>query len=97
MWKSLFLLCCLVAFVASRPQGADERPEPYEYNYEVKDPEKDLFFDKNEAGDASGKVTGKYSVWLPDGRLMTVEYTVENGESGFVPKITFADNASPFG
>lgn len=28
MWKSLFLLCCLVAFVASRPQGADERPEP---------------------------------------------------------------------
>lgn len=28
----------------------------YQYQYEVKDPEKQLFFDKNEAGDASGKV-----------------------------------------
>jgi len=28
----------------------------YEYQYEVKDPEKELFFNKNEAGDASGKV-----------------------------------------
>lgn len=28
----------------------------YEYKYEVKDPEKNLFFDKNEAGDATGKV-----------------------------------------
>lgn len=42
----------------------------------------------------SVQVTGKYSVWLPDGRLMTVEYNVEK-ESGFVPKITFADNANP--
>lgn len=40
------------------------------------------------------KVTGKYSVWLPDGRLLTVEYTVEK-ETGFVPKITFQDNANP--
>lgn len=31
----------------------------YEYKYEVKDPEKMLFFDKNEAGDAQGKVIKK--------------------------------------
>lgn len=61
----------------------------------MKDPEKDLFFDKNEIGDATGKVTGQYSVWLPDARLMTVSYTVD-GESGFVPKITFQENANPF-
>lgn len=40
------------------------------------------------------QVTGKYSVWLPDGRLMTVEYSVAK-ETGFVPKITFQDNANP--
>lgn len=28
----------------------------FEYQYEVKDPEKMLFFDKNEVGDAEGKV-----------------------------------------
>lgn len=32
----------------------------YDYNYEVKDPEKMLFFDKNEAGDAQGKVNEIY-------------------------------------
>lgn len=67
----------------------------YEYQYEVKDPEKELFFNKNEAGDQSGKVSGQYSVWLPDGRLMTVVYTVD-AESGFVPKITF-DTNNPLG
>lgn len=29
----------------------------YEYQYEVKDPEKQLFFDKNEVGDGTGKVS----------------------------------------
>lgn len=60
----------------------------------MKDPEKMLFFDKNEIGDAQGKVTGKYSVLLADGRLMTVEYEVTK-DTGFVPKITFQENANP--
>lgn len=68
----------------------------YEYQYEVKDPEKQLFFDKNEIGDADGNVRGKYSVWLPDGRLMTVDYKVDP-KSGFQPTITFAENANPLG
>lgn len=68
----------------------------YEYKYDVEDQEKALYFGANEAGDAQGKVIGGYRVLLPDGRLMTVEYTVE-GDSGFVPKITFEDNANPFG
>ncbi|KAJ6637701.1 Pro-resilin [Pseudolycoriella hygida] len=97
MWKYLAILGCIVYAVNGAPQspaGAPVAPEPYEYQYEVKDPEKNLFFDKNEAGDATGKVTGKYSVWLPDGRLMTVDYTVD-AESGFVPKVSFQDNANP--
>lgn len=67
----------------------------YEYNYKVEDAEKQLFFDKNEIGDDQGKVTGSYSVFLPDGRLMKVEYSIEK-DSGFVPKITFQENANPF-
>lgn len=67
----------------------------YEYKYDVEDPEKTLYFGANESGDAQGKVVGGYRVLLPDGRLMNVEYTVE-GESGFVPKITFENNANPF-
>ncbi|XP_055297433.1 pro-resilin-like [Sitodiplosis mosellana] len=97
MWKiGLFLGVLIIAAAYAAPQApADqEKYEPYEYQYEVKDPEKMLFFDKNEIGDASGKVTGKYSVWLPDGRLMTVEYSVAK-ETGFVPKVTFQDNANP--
>ena len=42
----------------------------------------------------AGRVEGEYSVWLPDGRLMTVSYYVD-GESGFVPTITYEDNYAP--
>lgn len=36
----------------------------YEYKYEVKDPEKMLFFDKNEMGDGTGKVNlKKNKIW----------------------------------
>ncbi|XP_053681751.1 pro-resilin-like [Sabethes cyaneus] len=92
MIKQLFLVISFLYFVYSAPQA--EKYEAYQYQYEVKDPEKKLFFDKNEAGDAGGKVTGKYSVWLPDGRLMTVKYNVDK-ESGFVSDVDFQDNANP--
>ncbi|KAI9582157.1 cuticle protein 21-like [Glossina fuscipes] len=96
-WKfvALVLLCAYVVTMADALPQAPEQPEPYEYQFEVKDPEKELFFNKNEAGDAQGKVQGQYSVWLPDGRLMTVAYTAD-GVEGFVPKITF-DTNNPLG
>uniref|UniRef100_A0A182PUY5 Cuticular protein RR family n=1 Tax=Anopheles epiroticus TaxID=199890 RepID=A0A182PUY5_9DIPT len=85
------LSLCAVCLKAA-PQA--EKYEAYEYKYEVKDPEKQLFFDKNEAGDTAGKVTGRYSVWLPDGRLMTIKYIVDK-EGGFQPEVDFQDNANP--
>jgi len=94
LFSLLFCISILVHVTQARPQAA-ELPEPYEYQYEVKDPEKELFFNKNEAGDASGKVSGQYSVWLPDNRLMTVTYTID-GESGYVPKVSF-DTTNPLG
>uniref|UniRef100_A0A182QGU7 Cuticular protein RR family n=1 Tax=Anopheles farauti TaxID=69004 RepID=A0A182QGU7_9DIPT len=86
------VLCVLVIQLNAAPQA--EKYEAYEYKYEVKDAEKQLFFDKNEAGDTAGKVTGRYSVWLPDGRLMTIKYVVDK-EGGFQPEVDFQDNANP--
>lgn len=51
------------------------------------------FYGKQESGDLAGRVTGSYYVYLPDKRLMTVDYLV-NGDSGFVPKITFTNQAA---
>ncbi|KAI5644231.1 insect cuticle protein domain-containing protein [Phthorimaea operculella] len=106
MSSSKWLLCAVVLVCISlrqasaapqaKPQEAEGPPMPYEYKYDVEDQEKLLFFGANEAGDAQGKVIGGYKVLLPDGRLMSVEYTVD-GDSGFVPKISFEDNANPFG
>ncbi len=57
MWKELFLACVLmVILVTAAPQGDQDRYDPYEYSYKVEDPEKALFHDKNELGDAQGRV-----------------------------------------
>ncbi|XP_034831753.1 cuticle protein 10.9-like [Maniola hyperantus] len=100
-----WLACALVLMCASMqvspapapaPQEENYPPMPYEYKYDVEDQEKLLYFGASEAGDAQGKVIGSYKVLHPDGRLMTVEYTVQ-GDSGFVPVIKFEENANPFG
>uniref|UniRef100_A0A182JAN2 Uncharacterized protein n=1 Tax=Anopheles atroparvus TaxID=41427 RepID=A0A182JAN2_ANOAO len=113
----LLVVLLSVATVCLHAAPQAEKYEAYEYKYEVKDPEKQLFFDKNEAGDTAGKVrdyptgtgkrnmyiftlfrfvqvTGRYSVWLPDGRLMTIKYVVDK-EGGFQPEVDFQDNANP--
>ena len=67
----------------------------YKYEYEVNDPPTKNYQGKEEEQNEAGRTDGKYYVWLADGRLMTVTYYVE-GDSGFVPKITFSDpNFSP--
>lgn len=68
----------------------------YEYQYKVEDAPTQTYFGKTETGNEVGRVEGSYYVWLPDGRLMTVTYYVD-GESGFVPTISFQENANPFG
>ncbi|XP_049826527.1 uncharacterized protein LOC109601561 [Aethina tumida] len=76
-----------------RPYEEQSVPIPYDFNYKVDNPPTNTFFGQNEAGDQAGRVAGQYYVYLPDGRLMTVEYTVD-GESGFVPRITFQNQAA---
>lgn len=96
-----FVLFASILLIQGRPQGdsmtkTSEKPEPYEYQYKVEDKPSGNYYGQNEVGKDTGRIEGSYFVYLPDGRLMTVTYYVD-GESGFVPKITFQDNASPFG
>jgi len=87
------LAIVLIGYAGARPQdGGEEKsePMPYNYNWEVNDEESKSYYGHEEKATETGRTEGKYFVWLADGRLMTVEYYVD-GESGFVPKITFSD------
>jgi len=64
----------------------------YQFEWKVEDAPSNNNYGQNEVGNEAGHVEGKYYVLLPDGRTMTVEYTVD-GDSGFVPKISFSDGA----
>ncbi|XP_068236440.1 pro-resilin-like [Palaemon carinicauda] len=80
-------------------RAAGEEPQPammpmnYDFQWEVNDEESSNFYGHKEQAD-NGRVDGSYHVWLPNGRLMKVEYYVE-GNSGFVPKITYEDAYTP--
>lgn len=63
----------------------------FSYKYKVENIDSKLFFNKSESGAADGRVTGSFSVWRPDGKIMTVEYFASK-DKGFVPKITISDN-----
>jgi hypothetical protein len=77
------------SFTTIKPSREMPR-EKCENNSEVEN-----FRDKCELFDLL-KVTGRYSVWLADGRLMIVEYTADL-KNGYVPKISFINNANPIG
>ncbi|KAJ8880119.1 hypothetical protein PR048_020742 [Dryococelus australis] len=86
------LILVATGVILASPQLA---PLPYDYSWKVEDAPSNSYYNQREAGDANGRVDGSYQVWLPDGRLMTISYYVD-GESGYVPKITYEQNANPF-
>merc|ERR1712080_165251 len=97
----LFLLS--LAQALPLPQDEDAPPPmPYQFsntvseaNTELED-EPGIYWTQQETAEESnpGRVEGEYSVWLADGRLMTVSYYVD-GDSGFVPTITYTDSYTP--
>merc|ERR1719334_609294 len=92
----------LVSEQEADPNGIyhwDLPPMPYQFTNLVSEQEADpngIYWTQEEKAEESnpGRVDGSYSVWQPDGRLMTVTYYVD-GDSGFVSEITFTDNYSP--
>merc|ERR1712112_166936 len=98
--KLVFLLgLCGILSALPLPQDEDMPPMPYQFsnrvsedNAELEEEDAGIFWTQDEGApeDNPGRVEGEYSVWLADGRLMTVSYYVD-GESGFVPTITYTD------
>lgn len=66
------------------------QPEPYSFNYEVKDPESGN--DYSHKADSDGNtVKGEYKVLLPDGRRQTVTYTAD--EQGYNADVQYEGEA----
>ena len=63
----------------------------YNFNYGVEDPLTGTNFDHNEARDGPS-TRGSYQVALPDGRLQTVEYSVD-GDSGYIADVKYTSGA----
>merc|ERR1711953_1625529 len=101
----LYSLLFLFGFISASPlpQDEDMPPMPYQFtnrvsedNPELDEEDRGIYWTQDEGApeDNPGRVEGEYSVWLADGRLMTVSYYVD-GESGFVPTITYTDGYTP--
>ena len=59
---------------------------PYNYGYEVQDPETNNFQNKAEIKTPNGDVFGSYSVLMPDGYIYTTTYNI-TGDSGYVSRL----------
>ena len=61
-------------------------PQPFQYEYGVKDDYSGNAFAKTETQNDLGQVQGSYKVNLPDGRVQTVTYRADH-EGGFVAEV----------
>ncbi|KAL4100750.1 hypothetical protein QTP88_020782 [Uroleucon formosanum] len=76
------------------PSGSDgnSEPEPFNFAYQVKDAPTNTDF-KHEANSDGKRVTGEYSVLLPNGRNQVVTYV--DDENGYNAKINYKGEAKP--
>ncbi|XP_050426364.1 pro-resilin-like [Adelges cooleyi] len=74
--------------------GADgnSEPEPFNFAYEVKDAPTYTDF-KHQANSDGKRVTGEYSVLLPDGRNQRVTYVAD--ENGYNAQVNYEGEAKP--
>merc|ERR1712033_129289 len=70
-----------------------EVPQPFQYEYGVKDDYSGNAFAKTETQNDLGQVQGSYKVNLPDGRVQTVTYNADH-EGGFVAEVTYEGGSS---
>ena len=68
------------------PSYPAEPPQPYSYQYGVKDEYSGANFGASESSDTK-VVSGTYTVALPDGRIQTVKYTADD-YAGYVADVT---------
>ena len=68
--------------------GENEIPQPYQYQYGVKDDYSKSNFAKTESQDDKGNVQGTFVISLPDGRIQTTTYTADPVR-GFIAEVTY--------
>merc|ERR1712189_31763 len=66
----------------------NEIPQPYNYQYGVKDDYSKANFAKTESRDEKGNVQGTFVISLPDGRIQTTTYTADPIK-GFIAEVTY--------
>eukprot|EP00096_Caligus_rogercresseyi_P005107 TRINITY_DN1_c0_g1_i2.p1 TRINITY_DN1_c0_g1~~TRINITY_DN1_c0_g1_i2.p1 ORF type:complete len:126 (-),score=46.49 TRINITY_DN1_c0_g1_i2:141-518(-) len=67
-------------------------PQPFAYQYGVKDDYTGTNFDKSEEQDEYGNLKGSYRVNLPDGRVQIVSYTVD-AVQGYIADVQYEGEA----
>ncbi|XP_067009929.2 pro-resilin isoform X2 [Anabrus simplex] len=93
----VFITAAVLLIAEARPQAQEKYvPMPYNFDWKVEDAKSSNYYGQKEAGNDYGRVDGNYYVWLPDGRLMSITYYVD-GDSGFVPQISYTAKANPLG
>lgn len=65
------------------------QPQPYNFQYQVRDGPSGNDFGHQESGDGSGNVRGEYNVLLPDGRKQVVKYTASDA-TGYVADVQYS-------
>merc|ERR1711962_20230 len=63
-------------------------PQPFAYEYGVKDDYSGAAYTKQENQNEYGAVEGSYKVSLPDGRIQTVRYHADH-DGGYVADVTY--------
>ena len=81
------MTCCLGLPQSSYPVE-NEIPQPYQYQYGVKDDYSKSNFAKTESQDDKGNVQGTFVISLPDGRIQTTTYTADPVR-GFIAEVTY--------
>merc|ERR1712215_49549 len=90
----VLLLCSVLSLSLSHPQSGvpypkeNEIPQPYNYQYGVKDDYTQANFAKTESQDDRGNVKGTFVISLPDGRIQTTTYTADPVQ-GFIAEVTY--------
>ena len=67
-------------------------PQPFAYQYGVKDDYSGASYDKSETQDDYGTVQGEYRVALPDGRTQIVTYTADHA-NGYIADVKYEGQA----
>ncbi|XP_067007982.2 probable H/ACA ribonucleoprotein complex subunit 1 [Anabrus simplex] len=67
-------------------------PQPYTFQYAVRDAYSGADFSQSESGNGAGNVDGQYQVLLPDGRNQVVKYTASDA-TGYIADVQYSGQA----